>query len=197
MTKSAQVLSKWRGGFTLVELLVVIAIIAILAAIVILIVNPLEVTRRARDATRLADLTSVQNAINVTVQEATTTGMALLCVGTGGATGSCNGRSSEGGATASNANGTGWVRVDLTQQQAVSVPNLPLDPTNTPLATGSHYTYCGQVTATTSTWEINTNLESTRETPKESRDGGNDDSIYETGSEPGLDLIGGSGPCSY
>lgn len=194
LTKSAHVLSKWSRGFTLVELLVVIAIIAILAAIVILIVNPLEITRRTRDATRFADLTSIQNAINVTVQESSSTGLALLCVGTASGT-SCSGKSVDVGAN--NANGTGWVKVDLTQQSAMSVPNLPLDPTNTSGATGNHYTYCGQVTATASTWEINTNLESARETPRETTDGGNDNALYEVGSQPGLNLIGGTGPCSF
>ena len=48
-------------GFTLVELLVVIAIVAILAAVVVLIINPLELTRRGRDAARLTDLSNSGN----------------------------------------------------------------------------------------------------------------------------------------
>lgn len=57
-------------GFTLVELLVVIAIIAILAAVVILIINPLELIHRSRDATRMKDLDNLVQAINVSMQEA-------------------------------------------------------------------------------------------------------------------------------
>ncbi|KKR15823.1 MAG: hypothetical protein UT45_C0013G0021 [Candidatus Daviesbacteria bacterium GW2011_GWA2_39_33] len=53
LKKSAQV----HKGFTLVELLVVIAIIAILAAVVVLIINPLELTRRGNSVSdsRAAD----------------------------------------------------------------------------------------------------------------------------------------------
>jgi prepilin-type N-terminal cleavage/methylation domain-containing protein len=173
-------------GFTLVELLVVIAIIAILAAVVILIVNPLEVTRRARDATRLGDLANVQQAINVTVQESTQSGATVLC---NGLSAPCTGRSTETDATQSD--GDGWVKVNLTLQNAVQVPNLPLDPQNT---TAAHYTYCSNGTA----WEINAFLESTQQTPKMTTDGGNNDALYETGSDPGLDLISASGgSCTY
>ncbi|MBU0999767.1 prepilin-type N-terminal cleavage/methylation domain-containing protein, partial [Patescibacteria group bacterium] len=81
MKKSAQVHKKAasRKGFTLVELLVVIAIIAILAAVVVLIINPLELTRRGRDAARLTDLSNLQQAINVAVQEATGSAATILC----------------------------------------------------------------------------------------------------------------------
>lgn len=174
------------------ELLVVIAIIAILAAVVVLIVNPLEVTRRARDATRFADVTNVQQAINVTVQEATGSGAEVLCAG---GSAPCVGRSTDSGSQSSA--GTGWVKVDLTVQNAVAVPNLPNDPQNTSGATGMHYTYCSDGNA----WEINTRLESTRYTVDEDRDGGDggdDPDIYETGSDPGLNLISPSGgSCTY
>ena len=46
-------------GFTLIELLVVIAIIAVLAAVVVIVLNPLELMRRSRDSTRLADLEGI------------------------------------------------------------------------------------------------------------------------------------------
>jgi prepilin-type N-terminal cleavage/methylation domain-containing protein len=95
-------------GFTLVELLVVIAIVAILAAVVVLIVNPLELTRRGRDATRISDLANLQTAINVAVQEATTSGAAILC--TPPASAPCAGDSLAGTRAS---NGTGWVKVNL------------------------------------------------------------------------------------
>lgn len=179
MKKSAQV----HKGFTLVELLVVIAIIAILAAVVVLIINPLELTRRGRDAARLTDLANLQQAINVAVQEATSSAAAILC---SGASTPCSGSSNTG---TRSSNGTGWVKVNLSAQQSVSVPTLPVDPTNN---TTYHYTYCSDGTA----WEIDTTLESTQQSPKMSADGGNDTAVYEVGSN--LTLVAASGgSCTY
>lgn len=174
---------KSAPGFTLVELLVVIAIIAILAAVVVLIINPLELTRRGRDAARLTDLANLQSAINVAVQEATGSASAILC--DGGAT-PCNGSSNIG---TRNSDGTGWVKVNLSSQKSVSVPTLPVDPTN---STASHYTYCSDGNG----WEIDTALESQQQSGKAGGDGGNDPLLYEVGSS--LSLIAPSGgSCTY
>lgn len=178
-----------KSGFTLVELLVVIAIIAILAAVVILIINPLELTRRGRDSARLTDLANLQQAINVAVQEATTSGAAILCVSTG--TYPCGGVSFPLGASTRNSNGTGWVRVNLSTQQAVSVPTLPIDPTNNAVL---HYAYC----ANNDTWEINAVLESNQQVTQQQRmanDGGDNDSRYEVGSA--LNLVNVVAGCTY
>ncbi|MBI2601174.1 type II secretion system protein [Candidatus Daviesbacteria bacterium] len=176
--------SKKPSGFTLVELLVVIAIIAVLAAVIVLIINPLELTRRSRDAARLTDLSNLQQAINVAVQEATTSGAAILCKSAGAYP--CNG-SSHTGTRASD--GTGWVKADLSAQKSVSVPTLPIDPIND---TAKHYTYC----ADTDAWEINTALESDQLKVKMTSDGGDEDDKYEVGSK--LDLIMATGgSCTY
>jgi prepilin-type N-terminal cleavage/methylation domain-containing protein len=180
-------------GFTLVELLVVIAIVAILAAVVVLIINPLELTRRGRDAARLSDLSNLQNAINVAVQEATDSGAAILC---NGGTYPCggsadNGRSSDGTRLS---DGTGWVRVDLGANGSVSVPTLPVDPTNSDTY---HYTYCADNDA----WEIDAVLESEQQKPKMAADGGDQNATdttgrFEVGSN--LTLINTAGsPCAY
>lgn len=171
-------------GFTLVELLVVIAIIAILAAVVVLIVNPLELTRRGRDAARLTDLANLQQAINVAVQEATDSAANILCKDL---TAPCTGKSTD--SNSRNSNGTGWVKVDLGAQKAVSVPTLPADPTN---STTYHYTYCSNGTA----WEVNTVLESEQQKNKMAQDGGNENATdttgrYEVGSD--LTLVAASG----
>lgn len=179
MKKSAEV----HKGFTLVELLVVIAIIAILAAVVVLIINPLELTRRSRDAARFTDLANLQSAISVAVQEATGSAAAILC--SGGVT-PCNGSSNTG---TRNSDGTGWVKVNLSAQQSVSVPTLPVDQINN---TANHYTYCSDGNA----WEINTALESQQQSGKAGGDGGNDTALYEVGSN--LNLIAASGgSCTY
>lgn len=182
--RTAQLRLNRSKGFTLVELLVVIAIIAILAAVVVLIINPLELTRRSRDATRLADLSGLEQAINVAVQEATNSGAAILCTSTGAYP--CNGSSHTGTRIP---NGTGWVAVDLSANQSVSVGTLPIDPVNNATY---HYTYC----ADNDTFEIDTVMESVQYQSKMSTDGGDESDKYERGST--LTLISASGgTCTY
>lgn len=170
-------------GFTLVELLVVIAIIAILAAIVVLIINPLELTRRGRDAARLTDLASLQNAINVAVQESTSSGNGnVLC--NGAALGAaCSGDSNPDSAANRNSGGGGWVKVNLSSQKSVSVPTLPVDPINNATY---HYTYQTDTPAANEApdrWEINAVLESAQYKPKMGEDGGLNSNAYEVGSD--------------
>lgn len=185
-------------GFTLVELLVVIAIIAILAAVVVLIINPLELTRRGRDAARLTDLANLQNAINVAVQESTGSGaVTVLCKGSGAypCGGAADGGQSSGaGAGVRASDGSGWAKVDLSTQKSVSVPTLPIDPVNNATF---HYTYC----ADNDQWEIDAVLESDQQKGKMESDGGNENDPtsapkYEVGSN--LTLIATSnGSCTY
>lgn len=182
LKKSAQV---QKGGFTLVELLVVIAIIAILAAVVALILNPLELTRRGRDSTRLTDLANLQSAISVAVQEATGAGVVSVLCKTKGSY-PCSGVSNSDSRVP---DGNGWVKADISTAQSVSVATLPVDPIN---SSSNHYTYC----ANSDAWEIDTILESTQQSGKMNTDGGNDPTKYEVGSN--LSLIASSGGiCAY
>lgn len=180
-------------GFTLVELLVVIAIIAVLAAVVVLIINPLELTKRSRDAARLTDLSNLQQAINVAVQEATgSSATSILC---NGGSYPCGGSAGDGQSNVAGrlADGSGWVKVNLGAQKSVSVPTLPIDPVNSAVY---HYTYCAAADA----WEINTVLESDQLKGKMKEDGGDENAVdttgrYEVGSN--LTLINASGSCTY
>ncbi len=54
-----------KKGFTLIELLIVIGIVAILAVVTILVLNPAELLRQARDAVRVDDLDTLNRAINL------------------------------------------------------------------------------------------------------------------------------------
>lgn len=172
-------------GFTLVELLVVIAIIAILAAIVVLIINPLELTRRGRDAARLTDLASLQNAINVAVQESTASGQNVLCGGSspGGTGQACTGTSYPASATNRESDGDGWVRVNLSAQKSVSVPTLPIDPTNNATLNYDYGTNTPAAGEYPDRWEINAVLESDQYKGKMENDGGNNTGAYEVGSD--------------
>lgn len=169
-------MKKSARGFTLVELLVVIAIIAILAAVVVLIINPIELTKRGRDAARLTDLANLQQAINVAAQEATTSGDAILC---SGVSTPCTANSNDGGGSARKSDGTGWVKVNLSSQKSVSVPTLPADQIND---STYHYTYSSDGDG----WEINAVLESTQYTDKMTTDGGDNNGVYEVGSNLAL-----------
>ncbi len=165
-------MKKTARGFTLVELLVVIAIIAILAAVVVLIINPLELMKRSRDAARLTDLANLQQAINVAVQESTQSTQYIAC---NGVIGDCSGDSATDTRVV---NGTGWVKVDLGSQRSVSVPTLPIDPN----PTAYHYRYCGNGEK----WMIEAVLESAQQEGKMATDGGPNDALYEVGSDMSL-----------
>ena len=53
------------GGFTLLELLIVISIVAILSVALIIVLNPAETLRKARDAQRISDLNNLKSAIGI------------------------------------------------------------------------------------------------------------------------------------
>src|SRR5680860_471628 len=61
---------KIKKGFTLLELLIVIGILAILSTTVILVINPAELLKKARDSQRISDLSTVKTAIAYYITEA-------------------------------------------------------------------------------------------------------------------------------
>ncbi len=165
--------SKSRG-FTLVELLIVVAIIIILGSIVFIFINPFELRKRENDSIRITDLSELQQAINASVQEATQSGAPVLCVG---ATAPCQGKSTDTSANNRNIDGTGWVKVNLSNQKSVQLPMLPVDPIN-----NGTYFYEYKTNAAGDAWEINATLESDERRGQMATDGGDDDGKYEKGS---------------
>jgi prepilin-type N-terminal cleavage/methylation domain-containing protein len=156
-----------QKGFTLVEMLVVIAIIAILAGAVLLAINPAATMRKSRDTTRMNDLDSLRNAINIALTE----GEIELIDATG---------NSGPGATQA-ADGTGWVSYTKIPADGPGltryIPALPLDPTNT----GDNVYYFASEAAD-QTFELNAVLEFDGNADKMANDGGNDDTRYEVGT---------------
>lgn len=150
----------------------IIPAIAIIAAVVVIMINPLELTRRARDAARLTDAATLQQSINTAVIEAQEEGAAenVLCVG-GDGTG-CTGRSDQDGATA---DGSGWVKVNLAHLKNSPLQSISNDPVNN---NQFHYTYCSDG----KDWEINFILESEQQKKKMTEDTGDRNDLYELGS---------------
>lgn len=146
--------------------------IPILAAIVVIAINPLELTRRGRDAARLSDLASVQQAVNIAVENATDPN--ALCYKTQAP---CEGRSNSTGSNAKSIDGTGWVKVDLTKTKILPTNLLPIDPVN---SSELYYRYCSDGV----NWEINVPMESQQDKAKyASQDKGDKPDLYETGSD--------------
>ena len=52
-------------GFTLIELLVVIAVIGVLAGVAMTVINPAHFRNQAQDSRRLADLATIQSAMEL------------------------------------------------------------------------------------------------------------------------------------
>ena len=191
-----------KKGFTLLELLIVIAILAILATVTFVVLNPAQLLAQARDSQRISELVSLKSAINLYLATAASTTLqfaggtcVLNCwVQPTGVTANCGGRhATTTKITVIDADrtvdGTGWVPVKLTDTSGGSpLAFLPIDPSSN---VTYFYSYaCDNINLT---FELGANMESTAygqggTKDVESTDGGNLPSIYEVGTDPGLDL---------
>ncbi len=191
-------------GFTLIELLVVIAILAVLATAVILVINPAELVKQARDSTRISDLAALSSAVSLYLADVATPGLGGIdgaaCAGiTETCTSGASGRRSGGGVCTENATttveGRGWITVDLAQISSGSpLARLPLDPNNSSTNCGNgaeacFYTFICNLTG----YEISAAMESTKfasgggsDVESNSKDGGDNANAYEVGND--LDL---------
>lgn len=204
------------NGFTLIELLLVIAIIAVLSVAVILTLNPAEILRQSRDATRISDLTILKKTISLYLTDApspsltfasgshvcgisvatNTANPQMPCAGRyvlPGAPGALVTTSSVGGGNGVfTVDGAGWVPVNLKGiSSGAPISHLPRDPINSPggsTSTNLFYTYAA---SSTSKFELDAKMESLKYgfggvSDAESKDGGDQNRIYEVGS--GLSL---------
>jgi len=137
-----------KKGFTLIELLVVIAILAILATVIVVIINPGELLKQARDTTRISDLAAINSAIALYLSDVSTPYLAGASTACTTATARCTIGTTTPFATACSASavtavdGTGWVLVKFTDISSGSpLARLPLDPSQ---SATNYYAYaCG------------------------------------------------------
>lgn len=158
-----------KKGFTLVELLIVIGILAILTAAVVVVLNPAELLKQARDSQRMADLDSVKSAITLWMVTdssgsltATTTCMVDFTNDPTGWTCAAN--------ATTVTTGTGWVNINLSGMTGGSpLSVLPKDPTNSVV-----YAYGFKTNTTDNQFKLVSRLESTKYRGNMATDGGSD-----------------------
>ena len=188
-----------KKGFTLIELLVVIAILAILATVIVVIINPGELLKQARDTTRISDLAAVNNAIALYLSDVSTPYIGGVNTSCSSATARCTvgtvspflGATCTLNATTT-VDGNGWVAVTFSSISSGSpLARLPLDPSQ---SSTYYYAYgCGKNTGTGALgalgYELDAKMESTKYSStstgvmRAAADGGNNDSWYEIGND--------------
>ncbi len=187
--KSGSTLNSAKG-FTLLELLIVIAILAVLATATILVLNPAELLRQARDTQRQTDISSLNSALSLYLTSASTTPIAsstgalsnATCRSTAAANGTCYSDRSGGftalvgaspscggryttatGVTSTNRqiNAGGWLPVAFSNITGGSPMGiLPTDPTNDYTR---YYAYaCNDGATASSTYVLTAAFESTK-----------------------------------
>lgn len=150
-----------RFGMTLVELVIVVALTLILASATLLLLNPNELTMKARDARRFADIAFLDRVI---IEYKMDKGVYPDTEGTirySNVTTSNDHRVEEAV--------RGWIDADFTAY----IPRLAVDPLNTP---PYRYTYMHDATS----YELNAVLEYNID--RMQIDGGNNANAYEVGN---------------
>src|SRR3989344_4411499 len=153
---------KFTTGFTLIELLIVVGILAALSAVIVIVLNPAEVFKQARDSKRLAEIATLKKALNVASLELPSSAQGspntiYISVPDDNDTtdpfDDCSGISEMppppsgwkyhcvSSANLAHTDGSGWLPVNFASLSSGSpVSALPIDPVNT-VSSGMYYAY--------------------------------------------------------
>ncbi|MEK7181421.1 MAG: prepilin-type N-terminal cleavage/methylation domain-containing protein [Patescibacteria group bacterium] len=185
-----------RKGFTLLELLITVAIISIVVAVVYVVINPVETLSQARDGRRISEVSSIDEAITLALQQnpAIFEGDSYtIYLSLPDTSPTCDGYVSVlplisvgpiwhyACVTRENlfkANGYGWIPMNFSNLAIRPLTSLPIDPVNN-AAKGFYYAYVPG-------WEIDAKLESKKYSfrgadDRVSLDGGDSTSTFEKG----------------
>lgn len=196
---------KTKKGFTLLELLIVIGILAILSTTIILVINPAQLLKRARDSQRISDLNTVKTAIAYYITEETGT----LAIGTVYTTqtyadlaGVMCGTSGVAPAVAYTTDNSGWIPINFDGLSGGSpIGSLPADPKITAIDAdpGRYYVYMVGTPASDYTFKLVANMESTMygsgTGSVETKDGGTEATLYEVGTDMTIPIATGTATC--
>ena len=193
--------------------MVTIGILAVLATVVVLVLNPAELFRQARDSRRLQDLGSINGAINLYLAFSSNPdldGTQSNCNAAGGLGSAACTCSLVFWASAPNAeeqfaavpvwayvtpstnaavNGTGWIPMEfstLIEFGGSPLSSLPVDPTNSVAGTARNelvYKYRCNNAGGVVEYELNANMESVKYSGVEVDDGGSYTDVYEIGNK--------------
>ncbi len=174
-----------KKGFTLIELLVVIAILAILATVIVVIINPGELLKQARDTSRISDLAALNSAIALYLSDVATPAIGTVANCTASLSPVPDGWGSCTVVTSTAVSGAGWVPINFTTISSGSpLARLPIDPVNS-----ATYAYAYKSVLANLTYELDAKMESTKYSSvttgvmRNEADGGDDVNYYEIGNK--------------
>jgi prepilin-type N-terminal cleavage/methylation domain-containing protein len=194
-----------KKGFTLLELLIVIGILAILSTTIVLVINPAELLKKARDSQRISDLNTVKTAIAYYVTETGSPSIGSLYSAqtySDLAGVKCHATATIAPAVAYTTDGSGWIPINFDGMTGGSpIGALPTDPNKTAIDANPGRYYVYQVGSTTNyTFKLVSNMESTYyanggDGDVESTDGGTEDALYEVGTDMTIAIATGTATC--